>query len=176
MTRDSLNSTLTRLLVVEDDPGVIETVQRIFARYSDRIEVRTVQDAGHAVDLIRSWSPDGLFLDLMVPYGSAVGLLEGRSDGSMLETGIRLLEWIREQEREQAAAPLWVAAVTARSEPAVLARVDEALGGHGELFLKPFDTLSLEWKVCDWLGIRCDLPPEIVEELVGSDSERRRRR
>ncbi len=55
----------TRILVVDDEQLVAEVVQRYLAR--DGFEVRTSSDGPGALEVFRSWGPDLIVLDLMLP-------------------------------------------------------------------------------------------------------------
>lgn len=156
---------MKQVLIVEDDGDVVVTLKKVFKQYETVVAVRTVADAGAAVQAIEEKEPDLLVLDLMMPYGTAGDLLQGRTDPGMRDTGIRLLEWIR--SRESKGQRMWVAVTTARSEADALRRVSTHLeSGTGRLFPKPYDDLEFEVYVCRALQIDCRLPAELVGEIL----------
>ncbi len=57
--------TRSRILVVDDEPVVTEVVARYLVR--DGFEVETARDGEGGLALARSWSPDLVVLDLMLP-------------------------------------------------------------------------------------------------------------
>src|SRR5512143_3203252 len=61
----SANGGPPRILVVDDEPPIVELVAGYLAR--EGWEVRTAADGPAALDGIRTWMPDAVVLDLMLP-------------------------------------------------------------------------------------------------------------
>lgn len=151
-----------KVLLVEDDLGVAEMIRNYLEEYADKIELQVVSDAGKALENmlpIDKNKPDALILDIMMPYGSALNQLKGETDPDEIESGLRLLTFIREEERGKHSQQLWVAVITARSPVAIEARVKE-LGA--KLYCKPFNTLQLEDDLVRALGIESKVPPILL--------------
>lgn len=55
----------TKILVVEDAPEFSQLLQSVFEREGHQVEV--VETGGAAVDLTRTWQPDVVVLDLVLP-------------------------------------------------------------------------------------------------------------
>ena len=56
---------MARVLIVDDDPIILELVVMNFELEGH--EVRTAANGPDALDLARSWSPDAIILDVMMP-------------------------------------------------------------------------------------------------------------
>jgi CheY-like chemotaxis protein len=54
-----------RVLVVDDDPGIRRMVSLVLA--GEGYDVRTAEDGRQALDLLASWHPAVILLDLMMP-------------------------------------------------------------------------------------------------------------
>jgi len=148
-----------RVLIVEDDPMVVKNIKERLERYASDITILEAIDGGSALRLLlenRDFTHCVLVLDLMMPYGHALEELEGRNDPECWETGIRVLEWLR--NHEDPGKRLWVAVTTARNEPDALHRIRELLGKHGRLFLKPFDPYAFEHSLALALGLPSKVP------------------
>lgn len=64
---------MSRILIVEDEPDLRYLLRRIFERAG-----HDVSDAGNgaaALDLVRTWSPDLLVTDIMMPLIDGVELI-----------------------------------------------------------------------------------------------------
>jgi CheY-like chemotaxis protein len=157
------------VLVLEDDAGVCESLQRFLGRYGDEITVVVADDPKHALKLLtfgsHSPGPDALILDITMPYGTATKELNGRTDPFGYETGKRVLGLLREWERANGKEPpLWVAVITVRSKPQFLAEVKDLLDGRGLIYTKPFDDFVLENDLTCVLGIKSKVPPGLLPE------------
>jgi two-component system response regulator ResD len=65
LTSPTLDAPPYRVLVVDDEPVVTEVVERYLLR--DGFVVNTTDDGAKALVLARSWAPDLVVLDLMLP-------------------------------------------------------------------------------------------------------------
>lgn len=143
-------SDLRPVLIVEDHRKTAAYIERVLRPYAS--ETIRASDGGEAMKYLESIPPTTLgavVLDVMLPYGTSAGALKGDTDPRQIETGIRLLEWVRECE---GGASLWVAAVTACSQAAELQRIEELLGEYGRLYRKPFDGFLFEHEMARALG------------------------
>lgn len=68
-----------RVLLVEDEPNIIEAIRFILNR--DGWSVETHSDGATAVDAIRSRAPDVLVLDVMLPGRSGFDILRELREG-----------------------------------------------------------------------------------------------
>ena len=119
------NNAKKKVILVEDDPEVRKIIRETLSPYFQDIDVFEATNAGEAMNLLFPASPgnrpDALILDLMMPYGEAGQALDSDSDQDQIETGVRLLDYLRNREKTELsthiAYPLWVAVVTARNNP-----------------------------------------------------------
>ena len=58
-------TTRRRILIVEDDPGLRETLTEVLA--DDGHEVRVAEHGEAALGIIQGWTPELIVLDLMMP-------------------------------------------------------------------------------------------------------------
>ncbi|MCD6521062.1 MAG: response regulator [Anaerolineae bacterium] len=59
--------TRKRILVIDDDPPVLEVVSRAFEQFAQEVEVATASDGFEAGLQVATFQPDLLILDLMMP-------------------------------------------------------------------------------------------------------------
>jgi YesN/AraC family two-component response regulator len=64
------------ILIVDDDPGVLEMHARIVATWSPECRVWKARNGREALEMIRSERPDLVLLDLMMPELDGFGVLE----------------------------------------------------------------------------------------------------
>jgi CheY-like chemotaxis protein len=152
-----------RLLIVEDQ--MVEELRAQLRPYRDEIELEVATDAGQALDALDPFlavsRPMVAVLDIMMPYGEVGDRI--RPDDNDMESGIRVLEYVRAAEQKKGVPPLWVAVITARSGVAVKGRVERLLAGSGRLYKKPFDIHQFVFHVTTKLGVRCQLPLELLD-------------
>jgi len=65
-----------RVLVLEDDPDLLDALQRQIAQDAPEWEVIGVRDGVSALQLVHSWRPDALVLDILVPQLQGLDLLK----------------------------------------------------------------------------------------------------
>ncbi len=83
---------LERLLVVDDDLGVVQLVQRSVETYLPEVEVFRAYDGHHALDLMRQHKPDVMLLDLAMPGLSGQEVLDTmRNDPNLPDIPVILL-------------------------------------------------------------------------------------
>ena len=64
-----------RILVVDDDPGVIRLVRLALKRARPAVEVRAAYNAPEAIAMLDSTRPDLVLLDIILPQGSGLDVL-----------------------------------------------------------------------------------------------------
>ena len=69
-------STPIRLVVVDDHPIVLEGLERLFRLEGDLEIVARCVNAGEAMEAVRLHRPDVLLLDLRLPGGSGLDVLD----------------------------------------------------------------------------------------------------
>lgn len=118
-----------RILIVEDDPGLRETLTEVLA--DDGHEVRVAQDGEAALGIIGGWIPELILLDLMMPEmdGYAFRRAQRKLPGSE-GTKVLLLS----------------------AAPAVAAAADEL--GTDAFLVKPFGLYDVLHTIDDLLGER----------------------
>ena len=152
------------LLMVEDDPRVMDMLRNNLSKYSDLVHCHEATDAGQALERLRDHSSpmDAIVLDIMMSYGDALNNLQGQTDPDQLNTGVQVLECIRREDGECNRKPIWVAVITARANHLVLEKIRALIADHGMLFIKPFDLDLLEDKLAKAMGIPSQVPPELL--------------
>ena len=92
-----------RVLLIEDEPNIIEAINFILTR--DGFDVSTHSNGHDAVDAVRAKAPDMLILDVMLPGRSGYELLEDLRADAQFETlpVLMLTARGRERDRENAA-------------------------------------------------------------------------
>lgn len=161
-----------RVLVVEDDLGVVNSLRQILDPYRSSVIVDVAEDAGAAIRHYEVAVPRVLVVDIMMLYRDGADVLGSDDDEREWDTGTRFVEWVRERERSEGRSPGWVAIITARSEPDALRRAAGAIGPRGRLFRKPFDSILFEVLVCGALGIESLVPKVLETEVIAEESRR----
>jgi diguanylate cyclase (GGDEF)-like protein len=113
-----------RILVVDDDPDIARFLQ--MALKMEGFEVRTASDGLEALETVRTWQPDLLLVDLMMP-------------------GINGIDVTRRLRANAMTTALPVIMLTAKGQTA-----DKVLGldaGADDYIVKPFDTMELVARV-----------------------------
>ena len=118
---------MTTLLVVDDDPDILDLMKAVLEAYHFTVELAS--NGQEALDRVKAARPDGIFLDLRMP------VLDGYA----------VLDVLR---REYPALPIIV--ITASQTGDVVHRV-RARGAQGCL-LKPFDPQDLRAVLRDAFG------------------------
>lgn len=67
---------LIRTLIVDDEPLALLELQEMLKKHPELEVIDTAQDAREAIDKIRTWQPELLFLDIHMPGQSGFELLE----------------------------------------------------------------------------------------------------
>jgi CheY-like chemotaxis protein len=143
-----------RVLLVEDEGEIRTHLVRILRKYAEFIDIAEAADIGQALQYLRTEpSHDAVILDLMMTYGDAKGELQGQTDEGNREGGIRLLELLREREKESGVEPVMVFVITARTDFAAQSRVHALLGERGRFYTKPFYPSEFEDELAKALGL-----------------------
>lgn len=66
----------TRLLIVEDDPDLLEALEREFASRAPELEVSGVRDGVSALEVAHTTQPDIILLDLFIPQLKGLDMLK----------------------------------------------------------------------------------------------------
>ena len=164
------NNAKKKVILVEDDPEVRKIIRETLLPYFQDIDVFEATNAGEAMNLLfpdpPGNRPDALILDLMMPYGEAGQKLDSDSDQDQIKTGVRLLDYLRKREKTEPgtdiASPLWVAVITARSNPLLIQSIEKLLAGNGRIYLKPFNDLELEHDLACILNIKSQVDPILL--------------
>lgn len=159
-----------RVLVVEDDKSLSESIEAMLKGYDAALEFCVVENAGEAWPHLFPENPkdrpDAVILDIMMPYGTAADSLDSESDPDCIETGVRLIRKLREQEKESnhqsGRLPTWVSVVTARSNPKLIEELNTILDGRGKLYFKPYKPTVLEHDLMHVSGIECNVPEVLL--------------
>jgi two-component system alkaline phosphatase synthesis response regulator PhoP len=134
---------VSRILIVEDNPNLVHGIRTSLELHGHDVEAAATGPRG--LELARSYDPDLLILDLMLPELD----------------GLRILKALRDEGRE---APVLI--LTARGEEA-----DKVLGfrlGADDYVTKPFSLLELLARVAALLrrGDRARLPAAVKEAEI----------
>lgn len=76
-----------RVLVIDDERSVAESIAGAFARYPERFEARALHDASRAAEQIRDWRPALVVVDALMPAVDGLDLCAWVRDNP--ERGIR---------------------------------------------------------------------------------------
>jgi signal transduction histidine kinase/DNA-binding LacI/PurR family transcriptional regulator/DNA-binding response OmpR family regulator len=66
----------TSILIVDDEPGILEMHARIVSTWSPECDVRRARNGREAIEMLRSARPDLVLLDLMMPELDGFGVLD----------------------------------------------------------------------------------------------------
>ncbi|HEX8091203.1 MAG TPA: response regulator [Blastocatellia bacterium] len=110
------------LLVVDDDPEWT-TVLRIF--FLDKYDVRVVNSAREAIDIVRREQPSLIIVDLVMPTIDGFGIIHRLNDSTAARIPTILLTGWKTAEVEECAASVGCAAVL--SKPIDLPVLDEVV-------------------------------------------------
>ncbi len=163
-----------KALVVEDDGNIAELLRLYLER--DGFEVRHAADGGEGVALFRSFAPDIVLLDIMLPVMDGWAVLreirqDSRTPVIMLTAKSETPDKISGLEMgadDYVTKPFEVKELLARIH-AVLRRADEAgeAGGAGKSRRLRFDKLIVDLDSYELIvdGRRVDTPPKELELL-----------
>ena len=79
----------TRILLVDDDPKVLDAEETYFDASDDYVVVGKASDGAEAVDLFRAFEPDAMVLDMLMPERDGLSVLEeiGKTDCVVVAVG-----------------------------------------------------------------------------------------
>ncbi|MDE0209283.1 MAG: response regulator [Boseongicola sp.] len=82
--------TETRILLIEDEPNIIEAIRFILSREGWRVD--TSSDGGKALEAVRNRNPDLVILDVMLPNRSGYDILSDmRADEALRDIPVMML-------------------------------------------------------------------------------------
>ena len=128
-----------KILVVEDDHNISDLIRMYLEK--EGLEVQTVFDGGSAVETFRSWEPDMVLLDIMLP----------------VMDGWAVCGKIRETSRTP------IIMITAKSE--VFDRIQGLEMGADDYIVKPFEMKELIARINAVLR-RTEIPTDTRKRLV----------
>ena len=128
-----------KILVVEDDRNISDLIRMYLEK--EGFEVQTVFDGGSAVETFRSWEPDMVLLDIMLP------VMDGWAVCSKI--------------RETSRTPIIM--ITAKSE--VFDRIQGLEMGADDYIVKPFEMKELIARINAVLR-RTEIPTDTRKRLV----------
>jgi PAS domain S-box-containing protein len=86
----SLGHHQSRVMVVDDDLRVTQVIEKYLSHVG--VDTRVVNDSSQALEIARSWQPDMLLLDLMMPGKDGFELLaEVRADPALKDTPVYVI-------------------------------------------------------------------------------------
>jgi DNA-binding response OmpR family regulator len=95
---DLLGESATRILVVDDDPGIVLLLEEILGR-EERFEVRSATTGYDAGMITREFRPNLVLLDYMLPdVNGNVVCRSLRADDELASTGIMIVSGVVRQE------------------------------------------------------------------------------
>jgi signal transduction histidine kinase/CheY-like chemotaxis protein len=80
----AVGGTVRRVLVVDDDPSILQLLTRLLRACDGKLEITTASSGQQALDQLRKSPPDLMLLDVMMPDMNGWQILEAiRQDGSI---------------------------------------------------------------------------------------------
>lgn len=163
------NRAKKKVALIEDEFKNIQVIKQIFESYSE-IELVEAVNAGEAMKILfpdlPENRPDAVILDLKMFYGTAAKQLNAKSDPDCIETGVKLLRFLRESEKSadnrHSSDLLWVAVTTVRNNPQLIRELGQLLEKRGCIYLRPFDTFKFEDDLAHVLGIKSQVDPILL--------------
>lgn len=88
-----------RILIVDDEPQVVDFITRALSHYDDRFEIASTSDSFEAGMLLTSFQPDLVILDLKMPGVNGAQICHRiRTNSDMADTKILVLTAFAESE------------------------------------------------------------------------------
>lgn len=119
-----------RVLLIEDEPNIIEAIRFILSRDGWRVD--THSDGSTALDAVRARRPDIIILDVMLPNRSGFDILSDlRADAEIGKTPVLMLTARGQKKDRELAEGIGVSRFMTKpfSNAEVLASVRELAGG-----------------------------------------------
>ncbi len=121
---------MTKIAIIEDDPTINQMYRMKFE--AGGFDVELADNGKRGVDLVASFHPDMILLDLQMPEMNGVeALTEIRKDPNSKNTPVIILTNMGEEESPKELAALGIHSYIVKSDltpSQVVARVKEALG------------------------------------------------
>ncbi|MEW6218361.1 MAG: hypothetical protein AB1634_02375 [Thermodesulfobacteriota bacterium] len=149
-----------RILIVEDEPDLRDKLKGLLTKYQ-AFQILEAADARQAQDIVQEPGQRlaAVILDIMLSYGTPSPNLGQDNDPDMVDTGVRLLQWLRETVQDRS---VWVAVTTSRVNPRLVSRVRSLLGRRGKIYPKPYNRLLLEHDLALVLGEGSQVPAVLI--------------
>jgi two-component system, OmpR family, response regulator len=128
---DLLGESATRILVVDDDPGIVRLLEELLGR-EERFEVRTATTGYDAGMVTREFRPNLVLLDYMLPDVNGNVVCERlRSDAELADTRIMIVSGVVRQDEIDALIAAGADDFLAKPfDPEdLIARIDALVGG-----------------------------------------------
>jgi two-component system OmpR family response regulator len=128
---DLLGESAIRILVVDDDPGIVRLLEELLGR-EERFEVRTATTGYDAGMVTREFRPNLVLLDYMLPDVNGNVVCERlRSDAELADTRIMIVSGVVRQDEIDALIAAGADDFLAKPfEPEdLIARIDALVGG-----------------------------------------------
>lgn len=166
-----------KLIIVCDDSLVLaEDIAEQLGAYQE-FEVLACQNAGEVLKLVRERGvPDALIIERALAYGSVYDELDGDTDPRQVHAGLRVIRKLLALESRLPRGKMYVMLMHTASFPTSERdmRIIEWLEqvGKGTVLTKPFDSLLMEFTLCQALEVPCELPQNLFrdEEIAPNHS------
>ncbi|MCD4777361.1 MAG: response regulator [Desulfobacterales bacterium] len=155
---------MKKILIIEDDIDFRQILFNIFKNYS----TLKIYQAGNAEKALHNYfehNPEIIITDIFMPYGGAIELYEEGKEPDEMQTGYRLIKYIRQAERLNSSKihKSWFAVITARNDILFVNKIKEVLADFGKLYIKPFNVLILESDIMTQLGLESNIDPILLK-------------
>ncbi len=121
---EELGSSVVRLVVVDDEKPVVESIKRAFKPYADRVEVVGTTSGVEALLLVSEQRPHGLIIDLNMPEVDGLEVVRRVRARKSLE-GVRLITMTARHSADQEEASLKAGASACLAKPLDVQKVLE---------------------------------------------------
>ena len=113
---EELGSSLVKLLVVDDEKPVLDSLKRAFKPYASQVEVTTTTSGVEALLLISEQKPHGLLIDLSMPDMDGLEVVRRVHARKQLE-GVRCITMTSKPNQDLTAQSLKAGALACLAKP-----------------------------------------------------------